>query len=1655
MATCPGTTVARTISNTAYVDWTNGSQTGRAASNRIDLDFNSQVPLQVLLPTDGLVPSGALAASCGTSSSADPSVVTALVQRGLTPASSVLAGRSIILSLNDPLSNKDSQHQEYVTGTVQTSSGDREAVTFTESGPNTGTFLAVLQTGPLPPSPVQGDCHLSTAAGSTMTIIFQNSSAGNPVSSSPITILADPLGVAFDSRTAAPVGGVKVTIIDTRSGQPATVYGDDGASIYPSTVITGQSVADSGGTVYTYAAGNYRFPLVAPGTYRLEVEPVSPYTFPSTFSAAELSGLRRPDGQPFQLTGASYGDVFTIAAASSVRNDLPLDRPVTPLVIAKTVSRPDAQSGDLLVYQISIRNPGPLATGIIVVQDRIPSQMRYRPGSSRLNGAFLQDPLSASDRGLRFSVNPLGPGEQEVLRYVLEVRPNARSGDALNEAQASADGTFSNISDAVVRIHNDDLADRLTLIGRVLGGGCFSDTSTLRGVPGIRLILEDGSYAVTDRDGRYHFEGLRPGTHVVQIDRGTIPQGAQAVDCENDVRSGGRPNSRFIDGLGGELKRADFHLAPSSDARAYRPSSTPVIAASKSEPVLTDVAAAGGNIDWLAGQHAGIDFLFPGSDFNPRSPVTRVVVKHLAGQKATLFVDSKAVEPIAFEGVRKSAGGDVAVSSWRGIPLAKRSTNLRVDIRDGSGALVKTLQRTVVFSNAPAHVELIPERSVLLADGVHRPVLALKITDRGGRPVHQGMTGVFELPEPYYPAMEADAQQARQLAGLDRARPAWHVSGDDGIAYVELEPTTASGTVSMRFSLQDGQSVREERLEAWLSPGDRPWTIVGLAEGSFGFNRLDKHLEKLGPDSSKDLVEGRLALYAKGRILGRWLLTLSYDSSKHRRDETFGGVIDPQQYYTIYADRSERRYDAASLRKLYIRLERPQFYALFGDYNTAIDEPVLARYVRSFNGAKAEYGSRRLSAKAFVADSPLSHRREEIQGNGLSGPYALKSHFILANSEQITLQTRDRFRSEVIVEERILSRHVDYDIDYIRGTLIFRSPVLSRSSALDPQFIIAEYDVDGAARTVVNAGARVTWRDGNQRLQMGATVIHDNDGTTSTNLIGGDVKIRVTPTTELRGEAAVSRSEFQSGGHSPTVGAWLMEVEHHDGKLDLLAYAGERQIGFGVGQTNQVENGTRKFGLDLRWHANDNLSVTASTWRHIMLADGARSDAARVLSEYRRGDLSGRLGLTLAHDELADGRSTHSTLLNFGASKRFANGRLELGFESEIPVGKSDGTINFPSRESLTARYAVNRWATLIASYEIAKGHAVDARTARIGFDLAPWAGARIALSGNVQDIPEYGPRTFAALGLAQSIILSKHWSVDFSLDSNKTVGGIDPSRVVAPMQPVASGGFLGGNSKLIEDFTAVTAGATYRSGRLSITGRAEYRDGEREDRTGLIIGAIRQVGEGRGLAGAFNWFRATGADGSVSSVADGSLTWANRPGASSFTWLDKLEIRRDQVINATSTSTDVLGNPLAVVGNLRSLRVINSLTMNYSIPSNRLELSLFWGARYASERFGNDDIAGLSSLLAADARVSIGRTVELGAAGTVRYGVSARSAAFSAGPQVSFRPAANSWVMLGYNLSGYGDRDFAADRFTRGGFYATLRVKFDELSFASLGLGR
>ena len=805
-------------------------------------------------------------------------------------------------------------------------------------------------------------------------------------------------------------------------------------------------------------------------------------------------------------------------------------------------------------------------------------------------------------------------------------------------------------------------------------------------------------------------------------------------------------------------------------------------------------------------------------------------------------------------------------------------------------------------------------------------------------------------------------------------------------------------------------------------------------------------------------ADGRIAFYAKGRIKGSWLLTAAYDSAKRRRDQRLTGAIDPNTYYTVYADRSERRYDAASTNKLYLKLETRQFYALFGDFETNFVDTELGRYVRSATGGKAEYRGKRVAAAAFVAKFPTTHRRDEIQGNGLSAGYSLSSRDILANSEQITIEVRDRLRSERIVERRSLARFTDYDIDYATGTIRFSAPVLSRSSALDPQFIIVDYEVLSASGGDINAGARATWTSKDDRVRIGATAIRDKGDQGGTVLAAADARIRLGKDIEIRGEVAGSRRDSKGD----IAAAWLVEYEQHTNRLDLLAYARSIATDYGVDQQNGVERGRRKVGVDARYRLSDRLAIATSAWMDDDLTGDARRRAVRSRIEYKGDKTDFRLGIAYAQDRTDSVSSASSTLIEGGATQRLLGGKLELDAAASVAIGTAK-SVDFPAQYRLGARYQLSSDVILTGSYEIAKGEGLNARTARVGFDLKPWAGARLTSSVGNQDSIEYGRRAFAAYGLAQSFQLGKNWSIDATLDGNRTLSGIDASKIVNPLQPAASGGYVGAGDQITENFTALTLGATYRATWWSGTGRVEYRFGQLGNRAGATFGLIHRLGEGASFGMLATWTRAEQKGGATTGTLDVAMSGAWRPVASPFAALGKLAWVEDRVTNAVIGQPGPVGNsPLIVTGDAKSRRAVGSLSLDWAPQGRdkdglyqRSEVSLFLGGRYVLDRIDAYDLAGFTIMAGADARIGLGSKVEIGVSGTVRGAVGKGNFAYAYGPTVGVRPAKNMLVTAGWNLRGFADRDFAAARTTRDGPFVSMKLKFDQNSFAFLGLGR
>ncbi len=1659
---------AQTIENVARASWELDGQRNSINSNPVLLTVSqprARLTTWVIAPGSGqsvdLYQSYCAAQpSRGTAAvTASSSATTAIA---VAPASTLRVGQTLVIRIEAPEGNIDPAAIDQIELRIQTAGNDSEQLLAVETAPDSGVFLATIRTEPHTGRDATNDCRLSLGQGEQITIGAHRPGQTAPFVVTSVAALADPFGVVFDSLDGSPVDGATVTIVNAATGQPAQVFAFDGVTPYPASVISGSSATDASGVTLDFAPGEYRFPLVAYGDYRLVVTPPAPFIAPSAASPAELAGLRNAAGEAFDISPGSYGTVFTVDSPIPVQIDVPVDGPGGLVQIDKRASRESAEPGDAVFYTVTLRNSDPgRPTRDLTLRDSASGSLRLRPESVRVNGQPVVQGLTpvTTGRGFSLQLGSLAAGGTAQVTYAMTVREDARPGNAPNSvivesSDNNPSGTMTNL-----RIVRDGLTARMTIVGRVVDGACGPVDDAV-GIPGVRVMLEDGSYAITDADGRYHFEGVVPGNHVVQVARSTLPEGGEFVDCVASTRSAGSAISRFVSGQGGSLARADFHARlPEGAAMADR--LTP------ERTVVDNITASGAGIDFVGLGDGPDGFIFPDAEHNPRSPSVRVAIRHRARHRVEVTVNGQPVDPLSFDGSEQAADGSYAVSTWRALPLEGPHTVIRAEIRDRSGVLVLAEERIVHYATTPMRAVVVPEQSRLIADGATAPVLAVRLLDRNDRPVHAGISGTLTLESPYQTMSALEAQQASELSGFGSAAATWTVQGDDGIAFIDLAPTMVSGSLRATFAFTDGDTTREREIEAWIEPGDQPWTLIGIAEGSIGARTIAENMERDGEnagDFDSDLGENaRVAFYAKGRVLGEYLLTIAYDSASQQADQRLLGAIDPAAYYTVFGDRSQRLFDAASRDKLYVRVESSVFYALYGDFETGFDQTELARYQRVVTGvrveARADAFAGQVLAEGFAADVGSLHRREELQGDGTSGPYRLASRQIVPNSEVVAIEVRDRLRSEIIISRRELVRFIDYTIDLLSGTVRFASPVLSRDAALNPQFIVIDYDVDALGAQEWNGGARLSWTSQDQALRIGATGLSDRGDAARTNVGSVDVTARIGNATEVRAEVAISQSAGQSAS------AYLAEVEHVSSGFDFRGYARQVDSDYGVGQQNLSERGLRKIGADGRLRLGEALTVSASAWHEESLEDTSARDAVEMRAAWQSASTDAFVGIAHLADSLADGRDVNSTVLQGGATQRLLDNRLELAGGTSLPIGGTEA-IDLPARHTLGLRYAVTSDIRLLGAYEIARGSTVDANTAKFGAEVTPWQDARLvgALGnesfGNGLDTDTQ--RQFAAVTLGQSLRLGDSLVLDATIDANKTLaGGIGAADVFNSDHPVSSGGQIGSQGALGEDFTAATLGASWSRGAWAARARAEYRDGEFANRSGIDLAAIRQLGEGSAVGGGLTWTRAENELGGWTQIMDAALSAAHRPAGADLSFLSKIEYRSDEVAGAVDGDVAAAGRTaLLANGDARSRRVLASIATNWTPQDNddassRTEIGVMLGVRHNFDALADFNLAGTTLIAGADVRIGIGDRVEVGGRATVRHDLQGGTTAFAIGPEVGFVPADNVLVSIGYNIVGFRDPDFSEARTTDRGLFATLRIKFDDFSLEQLGVGR
>lgn len=1053
------------------------------------------------------------------------------------------------------------------------------------------------------------------------------------------------------------------------------------------------------------------------------------------------------------------------------------------------------------------------------------------------------------------------------------------------------------------------------------------------------------------------------------------------------------------------LQAAAVAPAP-ADTTPAAPVPAIVAAPAPAEAAPSEAAAAGksqppavGFLDFRDGQHVA-----------QRIQQFRIALDSRLTPRFTIDDVEVPAERIGYRGIDPKT--KLTLLSYIGVDLGERGERrLRLTGTDPFGNVRLDSAITLVRTGEIRDLRVLAA-SENIADGKSPVLLRVELLDEQQRPIPAGAT--LQLLEGNLQP-EGNGNEADPLA---RGGNVVRVGPDGTLRFL---PVTQAGRYHLRLGWAEG---KYRDAQVFVKPHFRDWILVGIAEGTAAHRTLSGNMAAM-PAGERDEgldADGRVAFFAKGQVRGDWLLTTAYDTGKPRA-EGLTDAIDPNSWYTLYGDASMQSNDAASARKLYLKIERENFYALFGDHDTGLDTTELSRYQRRLNGIKGEYWGDRVDVLAFASETRQAYVRDELRGDGTSGLYRLRQQGLLPNSDTVTIEVRDRFRPERVLESRTLSRFLDYSLDYDDGVLWFREPVPSQDDAFNPVFIVAEYEVDSGLRDTTG-GVRVTARAGDN-VVVGLTGVREGLGNGNTSLAGVDVVARLDAANTLTFEAAATEGSIPATTPVPKGEgkAYVIKHEYRTEKLSADTWLRESADGFGLGQQSASESATRRLGTELRYNLAEQVSLDGQLQRQQQLDNNRSRDLAEVRVNLDQGDRGLFGGLRHVSEDMAGtGPDRASQQLLAGGRQRLLDDRVELRAQGETSISSGDPTaLDYPHRFRAGADYRLTPRTTLFGEQEWAWGDGRDSQRSRAGLRHQPWAGAELNTSLG-RELNEYGPRVYANAGLVQNWQINGNWSADAGIDRVATLEDAG-TPVFDPDVPDSNGGDTG-------DYTALFAGAGYQDGEWRWRGRFEWRTADTEDKWNLYSGLYRQLDEADTLGGSLRWQQRDGSNGAQDITATLQLDYAHRPDDGRLILLNQAQYVVDRRLDAQN--------------DLDGQRLVNNLHANWRFD-DRNELGMQYAAKYVFDTIDAARYKGYTDIVGLELRHDLTETWDVGARTSRLQSWRAGVGEQSYGVFVGYSPVRNVWLSLGYNFRGFRDDDFAGAEYRDQGFNLAFRLKFDQ----------
>jgi uncharacterized repeat protein (TIGR01451 family) len=1511
----------------------------------------------------------------------------------------IRVGVPVFFSLEDAGLNRDPTLVETVVVVLNdAATSDREEVRFYETGVDTGVFTAWINT--TDQVSVAADGQLSTRAHSVITA--QYSELTNVMNSLELAVsvgAVDPFGLVFDSQTGAPLSGIELILIDMATGQPAVVFGDDMVSRYPSRVITGGQVTDSAGRIYNLGPGEYRFPYVAPGTYRFEIGQTERDTHaaPSLRSDAALQSL---PGAPFGLGDGARLLGFDVVQGPPVRIDIPMDA-LTIAQVTRTASHAEAGIGDFIEYTVTVT---PEDTDALTLRDTLPAGIAFLVGTFLVDGQPAPVSVSQSGRTLDYTL-PSRPADRVVtITYGAQVVPPAQAGlDFVSTSQIMSPRTRPARAEHRLRLKDAFGLDQVAILGQISAGGC-TGPSPEYDLSGIRVLLENGEFAITDSDGRFTFRDIYRRPRVVQMDVTTLPAGTRPVLCYASTRSAGSPISQFVDLRPGMMGRVEFFLEfDDEDERLFAPAMTAGVSD------LEQAAVVRFDQNWLD-KHAprhGTGFVTPINGYSPRSEAIEVVYLRPVGTQSELRVNGEKVPAFRREPVLRSADGRWELLRYRAARVGEGRNMIALDISKADGQPLHQQQRAVLYGVRPAHLDLVRASSVLESDGRSQPQITMRLTDPSGIPIRPGLQVSLKIEAPFG---FAPLQPVRRSAPASERASQSRISAtvqDDGLLSVALAPVLEGGTARISIATTG----RDLNLRVPISAASRPWVLVGLAEGTLAHRQVRAHMRRDGEIGNA--LSGRVALFADGVIKGEWLLTLRYDSAQDR-DSFYG--IDPDADYVVYGDRSTQGNVAQSRFPLYLRLRREGAEFLIGDFNTNLNAGGVA-INQQVTGARAVFENEQWRVMAFAAQSSNRLVSDRIALNGTIGPYQLSRVDVIPHSQTLRLITVSRFDASEELDSRTLAEGVDYVVSYTTGQIFLRRPVPAFTVDLHRHVLVADYEADADLRNSLIAGIRVDKELG-PRLRVGATVVHARrvEGQNLTvTLAGVDLEFQATDDLKLSGDILTARRNFVT--HSDTGLRSEVRLEFKREGTEIAAYL-RRQRGHVALTAATKPIDTSIAGLRLRhklWAHPDNPSEAWVLEAHATAendrANATRKRDAEVLLTRERAFKTQSIGFRVLAAQDSQGQTQDLRLVYRGTGVS-EDGRLTQVVGTEVTMTPHGARVG--DKLELTFGYAVTERWNVFGTFEAYSPRQTrdEARRATVGIEFSPADGrnyrAALSWAGNGQ---HRGHALF--LGADYSVRLRDGLSANLGGDVqwDRGAAGVPIGQSI-------------GNPFIAESFVTLRGGLRFDAKTWGAGLDSELRRTPTTQTGNLRLRIDGELSD--------HW-----------SAAGEAFFGLTKTGSS---W------KRDTKLLVSAAHRAGARDPITLLqGELRQTRqnAIDTLTLVASLYrsqylSDTEYLNLRYGLKYDRAKLRTGVVQDLLSLAGAEYRRDLNDKFDVGLHASILHSVRTGGFAHSFGLSFGLTPFHNGWLSVGYNFAGFLDPDFSTLGHTNKGPFIQYRMKFD-----------